>query len=86
MSLILRDDLSVPISEKMAEELGLHRGSAVRWERTPDGGYALRPALTREEAARRMHGMLAHLLKPGESAVADLIREREEDAIKEERA
>ena len=86
MSLVVRDDLSVPLPEEVAEKLGLHRGSPVRWERTPDGGYTLRPALTREEAIDRLSGMLAHTLKPGESAVADLIREREEDAIREERA
>lgn len=86
MSLVVRDDLSVAIPQEVAEKMGLHPGSPVRWERTANGGYALRPALTRSEAAQRLHGMLAHTLEPGESAVADLIREREEDALREEQA
>ncbi len=84
MSLVVREDLSVPISSEMADKMGLHPGSHVRWEPTADGGYALRSALSRQEAVRRLHGMLAHTLKPGESAVAELVREREEDAIREE--
>ena len=84
MTPVVREDLSVPISEEMAERMGLRPGSPVQWERTGDGGYTLRPALTRQEAATRLHGMLAHTLKPGESAVADLMREREQDAIREE--
>ena len=86
MSLILRDDLSVPISEEMAQRLGLHPGSPVLWEPTLDGGYVLRPTLTRAEAIDQLSGSLKGYLKPGESAVADLIREREEDALREERA
>jgi len=84
MTLVVREDLSVPISEEMAERMGLHPGSPVQWERSPDGCYTLRPGQTRQEAARRLHGMLAHTLKPGESAVADLIRERGEEAITEQ--
>jgi|GEM_PF-6884697 len=84
MTHVVREDLSVPISEEVAEALGLHPGSPVQWERTGDGGYTLRLALTRQEAARRLHGMLAHTLKPGDSAVADLIRARQEDATLEE--
>jgi len=86
MTLVVREDLSVPISEEMAERLGLHPGSPIQWERTRDGGYTLRPALTRQEAARQLHGMLANTLKPGESAVADLSLEREQEAILEEQA
>jgi hypothetical protein len=84
MMLVVGADLSVPISEEIAERLGLHPGSPIHGELTPDGDYMLRPALTRQEAARRLHGMLAHTLKPGESAVSDLIREREEEAIWDE--
>ena len=86
MSLTLRDDLSVPISEEMAQRLGLHPGSPVLWEATLDGGYVLRPTFTRAEAIDRFCGSLKGYLKPGESAVADLIREREEDALREEEA
>jgi bifunctional DNA-binding transcriptional regulator/antitoxin component of YhaV-PrlF toxin-antitoxin module len=68
----------------MAERMGLHPGSPVQWERSQDDGYTLRPALTRQKAAIRLHGILAHTLKPSESAVADLIRDREEEAIREE--
>jgi len=84
MALVVREDLSVLISEEMAERMGLHPGSPIQWERSPDGGYTLRPVQTRQEAARQPHGMLAHTLKPGESAVADLIRERGEEAIWEQ--
>lgn len=86
MTLVAREDLSVPISDEMAEKMGLYPGTRVQWERTADGGYALRPALTRQEAARQMHRMPAHTLTSGESAVTDLIFEREEDAIRDERA
>ena len=82
MSLVVREDLSVPIPE----EMGLHPGSPVQWERTPDGAYTLRPALTRHATIDRFCGSLKGYLKPGESAVADLIREREEDAIREDAA
>jgi len=84
MTHVVREDLSVPISEEVAEALELRPGSPVQWERTGDGGYALRLALTRQEAARRLHGMLAHTLKPGGNAVADLVRGREEEALLEE--
>lgn len=86
MSLVVREDLSVTIPEEMAERMGLHPGSPVQWESAPNGGYTLRPALSRHEAIDRLSGMLKGYLKPGESAVADLIREREEDAIREEQA
>lgn len=86
MAIVVRDDLSVPIPEEVASAMGLRRGSSVRWERLSDGSYVLRPLLTRQEAARRLHGMLAHTLKPGESAVAELIQEREQDAIRDESA
>ena len=84
MSLVVRDDLSVPIPEELAESVGLHRGSPVEWERMADGRLSLRTEASRHEAIDRLSGMLAKYLKPGESAVADLIREREEDAIREE--
>ena len=84
MSLVVRQDFSVPIPEDMAQEIGLHRGSAVRWERAADGGLTLRATSSRKEAALKLRGMLKDYLKPGDSAVADLIREREEAAILEE--
>lgn len=78
--------MSVTIPVELAEEVGLHRGSAVQWERIADGRLALRTEASRHAAADRLHGMLKGYLKSGESAVADLIREREEDAIREEEA
>ena len=86
MSLVVLEEGSVPIPEDLAQEFGIHKGSPVQWERTPDGRLTLRTLSSRREAARRLRGMLSHTLKPGESAVADLIREREEAAISEERA
>ena len=86
MSLTVRDDLSVLIPEALAEELGLHAGSQVEWSRGADGGYTLRPALSREEAVDRFCGSLKGFLEPDESAVAGLVSEREEDARREEAA
>lgn len=86
MSLVVREDLSIAIPEAMAEELGLHAGSPVEWERAAGGGYTLRPAPTREEAVDRFCSSLKGYLKSGESAVAGLVREREEDARREEAA
>ncbi len=86
MSLVVREEGSIPIPEGLAREFGIRKGSAVGWERTPDGRLTVRAASERQAAIDRFCGMLAHTLGPGESAVADRIREREEDAIREERA
>ena len=86
MSLVVLEEGSVPIPEDLAQEFGIHKGSPVQWERTPDGRLTLRTAAARHAAIDRLSGMLAYTLKPGESAVADLIREREEAAILEEQA
>lgn len=77
MSLVVLEEGSVPIPEDLAQEYGIHKGSPIEWERMPDGRLAMRATSSRRAAIDRFCGMLAHTLKPGESAVADLIRERE---------
>lgn len=79
MFLTVRDDLSVAIPEAMAEELGLHAGSPVEWERTDDGALKLRAAHDRLEAVRRLRGMGKALLKPGESGVESFLELRQEE-------
>lgn len=79
MSLVVRRDLSVPIPEEMARDLGLHEGSPVEWERTPDGGLTLRPSRTRAEIARALLGAGQKYLKPGESGVEGFLKWREEE-------
>ncbi|RYG38053.1 hypothetical protein EON81_04780 [bacterium] len=84
MSIVVREDLSVPISEEMAEQMGLHPGSSVQWERAQDGSYILRPVLPREEAVRRLRGMSKSWLKPGESGVESFLQERQIERTSDE--
>lgn len=79
MSLTVRDDLSVPIPEAMAEKLGLHRGSPVEWEFTDDGALKLRATNDRLEAIRAIRGAGRKYLKPGDSGVESFLKWRQEE-------
>ena len=79
MSLTVRDDLSVPIPEAMAEKLGLHGGSPVEWELTEDGALKLRATNERLVAIRRLRGMGKEWLKPGESGVEGFLDWRQQE-------
>ncbi len=79
MSLVILEEGTVPLPEDLAQEFGLHKGSSVRWERTEDGALKLRPAMTREEAIRKLRGALKDTLKPGESGVESFLRWRQEE-------
>jgi hypothetical protein len=85
MSIVVRDDLSVSIPEELAREVGIYKGSSVEWGRPPDGRLTLSADSKRHEIVDRFCGSLLPYLKSGESVVEDLIRERERDAILEER-
>jgi bifunctional DNA-binding transcriptional regulator/antitoxin component of YhaV-PrlF toxin-antitoxin module len=78
MSLVVREG-SVPIPEEIAAEFGLREGTPVAGERTEDGRLTLRPALTRQEAAKRLRGMGRAWLKPGESGVEEFLKWRQEE-------
>ena len=80
MSLVVREDLSVTIPEEMAERMGLHPGSPVQWESAPNGGYTLRPALSRHEAIDRLGEVLKPYLKEQGGGVEAFLEWRREDA------
>lgn len=83
MSLIVREDGSVPLPEDLAQEYGIHKGSRIEWERTSDGALKLRSAEMREAAVRRLRGLGRTWLKPGEEGVEGFLKwrqtERERD-------
>lgn len=80
MSLVVRDDLSVPISKEMAEKMGLYPGSLVEWERMTDGGYTLRAVAPHQGAGSRLHGVLKPYLKEEGGGVEAFLDLRREDA------
>ena len=80
MPLTVRDDLSVPIPEEVASQMGIHPGSPVQWERTSDGGYTLRPDQTRREAVEGLGEVLKPYLKEQGGGVEAFLKWRREDA------
>ncbi|AIE85296.1 AbrB/MazE/SpoVT family DNA-binding domain-containing protein [Fimbriimonas ginsengisoli] len=79
MSLVVREEGSVPIPEELAEEFGIHKGSQIEWERTADGSLTLRATMSREETIRAIRGAGRKFLKPGESGVESFLRWRQEE-------
>lgn len=79
MSLTVRDDLSVPIPEALAEEMGLHAGSQVEWERTDDGALKLRTVSERLAAFDRLGEILKGTFEPGESGMGWFLKWRQEE-------
>ena len=78
MSVVIREG-SVPIPSDLVAELGLQDGTAVDVQRTDDGGLKIKPALTREEAIRRLRGSLKDTLKPGENGMESFLKWRQEE-------
>ncbi len=79
MSLVVREEGSVPIPEDLAEEFGVHKGSSVEGEQTEDDRLALHTHSSRAEAARKLLGLGEAWLKPGESGVESFLKWRQEE-------
>jgi AbrB family looped-hinge helix DNA binding protein len=81
MSIVIREEGSVPIPAELAEEFGIHAGSQVEWERSGDGRLILRPANNRQEAVRKLRGMGKAWLTPGEDGVAGFLEWRDQERL-----
>jgi len=77
MSLVVREEGSVPLPAELAEEFGIHQGSQIEWVRTEDGLLTLRPASTGHEAFRKLKGLGRRWFQPGESGVEAFLEWRE---------
>ena len=79
MALTVRDDLSVPIPEAMAEKLGLHGGSPVEWEITDDGALKLRTVNERLAAFDRFGEIVKGAFPSGEDGMEEFLEWRQEE-------
>lgn len=66
----------VTIPAELARELNIKAGTQLDWSKDEDGTLRVKPLPSRGELARRLAGMGASWLNPGDDPVADLIRER----------
>lgn len=80
MSLVVREDLSVPLPEDLARRFGIHGGSRIEWEPTEDGRLTLRAETTRQEAINRLGEVLKPYLKEQGGGVEAFLEWRREDA------
>ena len=80
MPLVVREDNSVVLPDELAQELGVHTGNEIEWERT-DAGILLKPrhATSRQEAINRLLGSLKDTVKPGESGMEEFLKWRQEE-------
>lgn len=80
MSLVVREDLSVPLPEDLARRFGIHGGSRIEWEPTEDGRLTLRTEESSEGAGSRLLGILKPYLKEQGGGVEAFLEWRREDA------
>jgi AbrB family looped-hinge helix DNA binding protein len=66
----------VTIPAELARELNIKTGTQLDWSKAEDGTLRVRPLPSRGETARRLAGIGASWLKPGDEPIAELIRER----------
>ncbi len=69
--------ITVPV--ELIKRLDLKPGTQLDWSVERDGTLVARPVLSRAELARKAAGMGRAWLKPGQSAVAELIAERADE-------
>ncbi len=79
MTTTVLPDNTVKIPEAIARALNLKPGTALDLQVAADGSLLLHKRSTRGERADKLLGIGKPFLKPGEEAVAELIREREMD-------
>ena len=79
MSLVVREEGSVPLPEDLAQEFGIHKGSHVEWERTEDGALKLRSANSRLAAFDRFSKALKATVRPGDGDPDWFLRWRQEE-------
>jgi hypothetical protein len=79
MNSVVQSGNLIPVPPELAQEFGLHEGSSVVWNRSPDGAWTLRPLLTRPEAIQKFRGLLKGAVKKGESGVERFLAWREEE-------
>ncbi|MCB0085806.1 MAG: AbrB/MazE/SpoVT family DNA-binding domain-containing protein, partial [Caldilineaceae bacterium] len=71
--------ITVPM--ELVKLLRLQPGTQLDWSVESDGTLVARPVLSRAERARQAAGMGRAWLKPGQSAVEELIAERADEDI-----
>ncbi len=69
----------VTLPAELVRELDWKAGTQIEWTKTDEGTLIARRKPTRGELASQIMGRGKHLLKPGESAVEGLLRDRAED-------
>lgn len=70
--------VSIPL--EIAREFDIHPGTRLEWLKAGEGVISIKPLPSRGEQARQLMGAGRRWLKPGVDPIADLIREREQDA------
>ena len=78
----LSPDLTTPVPEALIQRLNLHPGSQLDWRADTSDENVIHVTVSqpsKAELVRRLHELGAKHRKPGMNAVADLIREREEE-------
>lgn len=73
-TVIEHEPITVP--SELVKRLSLKPGTQPEWSVESDGTLVVRPLLSRAERARLAAGMGRAWLKPGQSAVEELIAER----------
>lgn len=79
MTTTVTKDNQVGIPQEIVREFGIHPGTQLEWTRNPDHSIRVVPLKSRGERSRELLGAGRKWLKPGESAVEELIRERQRD-------
>ena len=78
MSLVILEEGSVPLSEELVREFGLHKGCEVEWERTEDGGLKLRPSVAPAGAGSQLLGILKPFVHEQEGGYEAYLKWRSE--------
>jgi bifunctional DNA-binding transcriptional regulator/antitoxin component of YhaV-PrlF toxin-antitoxin module len=79
MTTTLTGKNQITLPAELVKELGLVPGSKIEWSKGRDGSIKGRKKMTRLEAAKKLQGMGAKWLKPGDDMVALLLKIRRED-------
>jgi AbrB family looped-hinge helix DNA binding protein len=69
----------VTLPAELVRALDWKVGTQLEWTKTPEGTLIARRKPTRGELARELQDMMKKYIKPGESVVEGLLRDRAED-------
>lgn len=79
MSPAVLEEGSAPISDDLAEEFGILKGSEIEWERTGDGAPSVRATNKRLQAFDRFSEIVRASLRSGEDGFESFHKWREEE-------